>query len=1233
MADNIRVCVRFRPVRSTRKNLPNPYPVSYDEKENRVSIPSARESHKGNDFFFDEVFGPKNSQLDIFNRVGVPCCDHVIEGYNVTVFCYGQSGSGKTYSMFGPDEMFIDLNAILSEEHCGIVPRAAQYIFKKADSDPHTDTIVLKAGCLEVYMEKIKDLLDPHTGKKLRIVSTKQGAQVDGLLWKHVRTPEDLNQCVILAMQNRVTDSQKLNASSSRSHAIISLQVTITRMGQHKDTQGVIHFCDLAGSEKMKQTQAAVGSVIAKQGMAINKSLSLLGSVIKQLAAGKKYISYRDSVLTRCLQEALGGNSKTTLIVAASSHSESREETLSSMRFAKSCKMIKNKAKANKKENLSNLKAEIEKLNETIEKLEKENAQLYDFVREMTRSTPNENAGTPVGIEASGGLLENPRLMRGVSLRKIPENERMSVLHERTKTLKNKNRKVEEAKQALESEIHDLKREIHGLQYRNEQAEEKIADVIEENSKLICEKNEESKRLASSIERENKLKIEIRILEQEVESLKEHIEIIENSRAALAKSVASNLDGMKGEWASQVKTLQQQLEEQDQFHIAESEKLSNEKKDAQRRLMELESKLSAEKKKFVDLEKTIGAMKLEREELLTEHQSSSTEMQNMIDELTEEISKQQEAYRNQLSQTQRANPLPKVDESVEDNKMTFLSPTLKNTVVLPSVTKPRMSLLDIRPSISRTVSKRNLFTFGDTQKNAIRRKAMHMAEVVAFHDQLADENISKDIAAREQREYEKEVAKRQRQEEEELKYSQWLKKRRKRSPRKNLREIPEEIRKLLKILRIEREFTAEEYARLSEYHEEQEKIREEEENRKKIDRQIQNKTLRTFQEAEFQDGPVAKPDDQFVFLKDLTPRQLVELNMEISPDFKEDDILSDDASSSTISDEFILEKLQSAKSARLPVSKSRLQKNRSLNVKMTRSANINPRENESSPEHEYLSRQNKDDLLVLSKKKAGGSRRRKKQRSRMRIKYSKYMKKVKECEANLDRMTAEIKNVDSGQAMENLKKGIRKQQRKLDKLMKSRREFFGFFNPRFRMGVRLVIKKGLCQVAAVNEDGQLYNIGVRAGDIVIHVNQMSVSKPEDFANSINLMRSKETRRATLGWRKPREEDNRTQTMKNVKDELRPEGKHRRRRSGDSRSRSHSSSRGALRLKQRHTDTMSRSRSKSRGVMSRERRYTDTNDRLSFKQRQYSRSISPYIRQRTSGKKKATDEFFAHAKEC
>ena len=101
------------------------------------------------EFFADEIFGPQNKQRDIFNHIGQPCCDHVMEGYTVTVFCYGQSGIGKTYTMFGPDQMYLDPNARTSEVDCGMVPRAARYIFTKADADPNIDLIIIKASCLE----------------------------------------------------------------------------------------------------------------------------------------------------------------------------------------------------------------------------------------------------------------------------------------------------------------------------------------------------------------------------------------------------------------------------------------------------------------------------------------------------------------------------------------------------------------------------------------------------------------------------------------------------------------------------------------------------------------------------------------------------------------------------------------------------------------------------------------------------------------------------------------------------------------------------------------------------------------------------------------------------------------------------------------------------------------------------------------------------------------------------
>jgi len=1076
--------------------MPNKYAVHWDEKDNKISIPSsvAGNSNKPVDFFVDKIFGPRHKQVEIFNSIAQPCCDHVMKGYNVTLFCYGWSGSGKTYTIFGPDEMFIDLNGRITEVDCGIVSRAVQYIYKKADTDPDIDTIILKTACFEIYMEKIKDLLDPQTNRELKVLSSNTGPLVEGLLWKHVRTPQDLNMCIITAMQNRVMDPQRLNMSSSRSHAIVSLEVIITRAGNNKDTQGIIHFCDLAGIEKMEETHVGTGTVSVAQGMSINKSLFQLGVVINELAEGMTKVSYSDSVLTGCLRQALGGNCKSTLIVAASTDSEFRAETLSSMRFAKSCKRVKNKAEVNKKQNLQNLEKEIVGLGQTIEKLENENAQLHDALRDFMSPGPPSPSFEILGTNNTNSNLtfgqkeKSNDLKRCSSPLRLSEKERMTAMRERTKILEEQLLKGKEIRVTLEGQMDELCREKGGLMWKLEIAEERSSALEDKKSTLLSKLNEKDTQITDLIQKLNKLELQSQALKEELDSLKEENKSMKQQQLVLAKKLSINWDGIKGKWAAQVQYLQQQYDDHTKLLSAENDKLSLEKKAIKRLVLELRQSMKKKHRRFELLDKAHETLKVEKNNMKLEYEKSRSEMKSMIDELTKEMSKQQEAYRLELAYMRNEGMSDKgcgVGPMMENMK------TLNLEVVAPS-RPPRRSL-------------RRSVRFSDAADDAKRLKALHLAEVIAYRDQLLQEsNISKEAIEREQQAYEKGIAERKKQEEEDFKFSLWLQKQEEKSPHNILYgEIPEEFKRFMKILRINRELTPHEYARLIQYYEEQEKDRIKEGNRKALGTFNECNRSRTFQQAEV-GGPVENPDNYQPYENKLTAEQLVGLAMEPDYDFKDDEesFLSDDLSDSSASSDH---------PNRLPLAGESSHSSKSRHSRISRSKISHEVYNESPSKSKSMQSRAEGE----TKGRSSRIRRRKITEHRMRM---------EEHEAKLEEMKQKLDAAKLKRGKENITKliiAIRKTRRKLEKMRRSgKSEFFGFFNPTRRIGVRLLINKGVCQVEAVHEKGQLHRIGVRCNDIIITINSMKLSKAEDFANSINFMRNREVARATLGWRQP-----------------------------------------------------------------------------------------------------------------
>jgi len=1075
--------------------MPSKYAIQWEEKENKISIPSSTAGSKPVEYFVDKIFGPQHKQVDIFNSIAQPCCDHVMEGYNVTLFCYGQSGSGKTYTIFGPDEMFIDLNVRIAEFDCGIVSRAVEYIYKKADTDPDIDTIILKTACFEIYMEKIKDLLDPQTNRALKVVSSNTGPLVEGLLWKHVRTPEDFNMCIITAMQNRVMDSQRLNMSSSRSHAIVSLEVIITREGNNKDTQATIHLCDLAGIEKIEQTQAGADTVSAAQVMPINKSLFQLGVVINQLAEGMTQVSYGDSVLTGCLRQALGGNCKSTLILAASTDVEFRTETLISMRFAKICKMVKNKAKVNKKQNSQNLKKQIIELAETVEKLEIENAQLHDALRDFMSPGGPSPSFEILGATNSNSIFnpdqqeKSKELERGSSPLRKSENERMTALRERTKILKEQLLIEKEVKASLDGDIDQLCREKGGLMYKLEKAEERSSELEEEKSAILSQLEEKETEITGLLQNVNRLELQSQALNEELESLKEENDSMKDEQVVLARKLSSNWDGIKGKWAAQVQILQQQYDAHTKLLSAENEKLSMEKKAIKRLVLELRQSMKKKHKKLERLDKAHVTLKKVKHNMELDYEKSRSEMKSMIDELTKEISKQQEAYRLELAQMR--------NEGMSADKADSIRPMMENMVTLnletPAPRRPRRS---IRSSIR----------FSDETEDAKRLKALHLAEVIAYRNQLLQEsNISKEAIEREQQAYENEIAERKKQEEEDFKFSQWLQKQEEKSPNNILYgEIPKEVKRFMKILRINRELTPQEYARLNQYYEEQETERIKEANRKAL--VLKFNSPRTSQQPGLVGGPMGVPDDYQTSENKLTAEQLVGLAMEPDYDFKDDEEShsSDDLSDSSDSNDH---------PNRLPVAGEL-----SHSSKSRQSAGVSKSKNSQEVYKDSPSKSKSRHSRAEGETKSRSSRLRHRKITDHRIKMKEHEAKLEEMKQNLD--AAKLQR--GAEDIATLKIAIRKTRRKLEKMrMSGKAEFFGFFNPSRRIGVRLMINhQGVCQVDAVHEKGQLRKIGVRNNDIIVTVNRMKLSKAEDFANSIVVMRSREVSRAALGWRRP-----------------------------------------------------------------------------------------------------------------
>ncbi|KAG0145426.1 hypothetical protein CROQUDRAFT_658744 [Cronartium quercuum f. sp. fusiforme G11] len=352
---NVKVVCRFRPPNALElKEAGNEPIVIINDEGNSVKLKS-QEGMKGPDaagFTFDRVFPMGTRQVEVFEYGVKGIVEDVLGGYNGTVFAYGQTGSGKTFTMMGSD--------IDNGELKGIIPRITEHIFDSILASPENIEYLVKVSYMEIYMEKIRDLLAPHNDNLPIHEDKSRGVYVKNLSDFYVGSAPEVYQIMKQGGEARKVSSTIMNAESSRSHSIFVITIQQRHLETGTQKSGNLFLVDLAGSEKVGKTGAS-GQTL-EEAKKINKSLSALGMVINALTDGKSaHIPYRDSKLTRILQESLGGNSRTTLVINCSPSSYNEAETLSTLRFGMRAKSIKNKARVNAELSSAELKALLKK--------------------------------------------------------------------------------------------------------------------------------------------------------------------------------------------------------------------------------------------------------------------------------------------------------------------------------------------------------------------------------------------------------------------------------------------------------------------------------------------------------------------------------------------------------------------------------------------------------------------------------------------------------------------------------------------------------------------------------------------------------------------------------------------------------------------------------------------------------------------------------------------------------
>merc|ERR1719265_1231993 len=293
------------------------------------------ESPLAGTLIFNSVFAP-GTQEEVFED----CKDLVqsaIDGHNITIFSYGQTGAGKTYTMFG------------TQETPGLAFRMSSEVFKAAEAFQEREdcSLTISGSIAEIYNNCMIDLLRPFesgttpSNRRLKLRQDKAGTvSVEDLTECQVANPKALEDLVAFGLEQRTVAESAMNIQSSRSHLIFTVKLSCDGGNNREALTNKIVFCDLGGSERLKRTEAV--GLQRKEAIEINKSLAALGDVIEAVASKRRHVPYRNHTLTRILQDSLGGSAKTLMFVHVSPADSSQSETSLALKFAARAGQIAN---------------------------------------------------------------------------------------------------------------------------------------------------------------------------------------------------------------------------------------------------------------------------------------------------------------------------------------------------------------------------------------------------------------------------------------------------------------------------------------------------------------------------------------------------------------------------------------------------------------------------------------------------------------------------------------------------------------------------------------------------------------------------------------------------------------------------------------------------------------------------------------------------------------------------
>ena len=523
----VKVAIRVRPMNKHEIEENSRLCVTVDTANNTVSVISDKNQSKT--FPFDYVYPMETTQREVYDQVAFPIVDSIFQGYNGTIFAYGQTGCGKTFTMMG---------IITDPQLRGVIPNAFDHIFGFIKTEGESRKFFLRCSFVEIYNEEVRDLLG-NKDKKLDIrEDPKKGTFLKDLTYVTIKNPADIDKSLDTGNKNRHVGATSMNDQSSRSHSLFTVYLEIEEKGENNNSRiksGKLNLVDLAGSERVGKTNAT-GQTF-DEGKKINLSLTALGSVIDALSQNRKYIPYKDSKLTRLLADSLGGNTKTVMFANISPASYNYDETLGTLRYASRAKLIKNAPVVNEDPKDALLRKYEEEIKALKEKLAN-GGNINDVLEEVSEESDD---GDDAEVEEENKqIVKNFKKKKSVYLGDDPEKiALMAKIAELEKNLidnvKLEDAEVREGEEKLNK--NELAKRIKEQEEKNKQFKEyrekqmKENEEIENKMKKLQEQKEKEEELLKNDA--NKLQEKIKELNSEIEDLKnegakDRIDYLEN---------------------------------------------------------------------------------------------------------------------------------------------------------------------------------------------------------------------------------------------------------------------------------------------------------------------------------------------------------------------------------------------------------------------------------------------------------------------------------------------------------------------------------------------------------------------------------------------------------------------------------------------------------------------------------------------------------------------------------